>query len=211
MKIKVCGITRLEQLQSLESLSVDYAGLIFYDRSPRFVGKHGLTAKMVGDARLNIKRVGVFVNESEVNVLRAVDQWGLTMVQLHGEESPVFCERISNHVNTIKAFRVNQMEPLSYKINAYEDAVEYFLFDALGQQYGGTGKQFDWNLLINSGIKKPFFLSGGIGPDDALSIANFQSKNEKCFAVDVNSRFEIEPGVKDLELVKKFVDSISKI
>jgi phosphoribosylanthranilate isomerase len=210
MHIKVCGITSVDQLQSLQENGVDYAGFIFYERSPRYLGKHELTAKVIADAGLQIKRIGVFVNEVEEKIIEAVDEWGLTMVQLHGEESPAFCEKISNHVKTIKAFRVNEMESLSYKVSPYQDAVEYFLFDAMGEQYGGTGKQFNWEIIKEAHIQKPFFLSGGIGPDDASSVLNLMDDNPFCHAVDVNSRFEIEPGVKNMVLVRQFVDSIKQ-
>lgn len=210
MHIKVCGITSVDQLQALQEIGVDYAGFIFYERSPRYLGKHKLTAKVIADEGLEIKRIGVFVNEVEEKIIEAVDEWGLTMVQLHGEESPAFCEKISNHVKTIKAFRVNEMESLSYKVSAYQDAVEYFLFDAMGEQYGGTGKQFNWEIIKEAHIQKPFFLSGGIGPDDASSVLNLRNDNPFCHAVDVNSRFEIEPGVKNMVLVRQFVDSIKQ-
>ncbi len=210
MHIKVCGVTSVDQLQALQDIGVDYAGFIFYERSPRYIGKHELTAKVIADASLEIKRIGVFVNEDEEKIIEAVDEWGLTMVQLHGEESPAFCEKISNHVKTIKAFRVNEMESLSYKVSAYQDAVEYFLFDAMGEQYGGTGKQFNWGLIKEGHIQKPFFLSGGIGPDDATPVLNLRNDNPFCYAVDVNSRFEIEPGVKNMNLVRDFVDSIKQ-
>ncbi len=210
MHIKVCGITRIEQLRELERIGVDYAGLIFYERSPRYVGKHNLTPRMVSDAHLTINRIGVFVNETEDKIVEAVDLWELTMVQLHGEESPVFCEKISNHVKTIKAFRVNEMESLSYKVSAYQDSVEYFLFDAMGEQYGGTGKQFNWDLIQDAKLQKPFFLSGGIGKEDASAVLSLRKNNPNCYAVDVNSRFEIEPGLKNMELVQEFVGSIKK-
>lgn len=208
MHIKVCGITSVDQLKSLQEIGVDYAGIIFYERSQRFIGKHQLKPSMISSTGLTINRIGVFVNEVEDKILEAVDLWGLTMVQLHGEESPAFCEKISNHVKTIKAFRVSEMESLSYKVSAYQDAVEYFLFDAMGEQYGGTGKQFNWELIKAADISKPFFLSGGIGPDDASSVLALGASDSFCYAVDVNSRFEIEPGIKNMALVKQFVDRI---
>lgn len=210
MYIKVCGITSVDQLKSLQEIGVDYAGIIFYERSPRFIGKHQLKPSMISTTGLKINRIGVFVNEVEDKILEAVDLWGLTMVQLHGEESPAFCEKISNHVKTIKAFRVSEMESLSYKVSAYQDAVEYFLFDAMGEQYGGTGKRFNWELINAADISKPFFLSGGIGPDDASSVLALGASHSFCYAVDVNSRFEIEPGIKNMALVKQFVDRIKQ-
>lgn len=206
MKLKVCGITKFEQLLSLEQIGVEYAGLIFYDRSPRYIGTHQFESSVIKKSTCNIKKIGVFVNAGENEILRAVDEWRLEMVQLHGEESPIFCERISNYVKTIKAFRVDTIMSLSYEISSYQNSVEFFLFDAMGQKYGGTGNKFNWNILNESNIDKPFFLSGGIGVDDVDSIKAFIQKNENCYAVDVNSKFEIEPGVKNIDAVKTFVD-----
>jgi phosphoribosylanthranilate isomerase len=210
MELKVCGITQLDQLLALQAMGVNYAGLIFYDGSPRFVGAHHLKPSMLKQNDISIKRIGVFVNASEDEILQAVDDWELEMVQLHGEESPVFCEKISNHVKTIKAFRVNEEESLAYKVNPYQNAVEYFLFDAMGKQYGGTGNKFDWKVIAEANIDKPYFLSGGLGPDDVDSIQAFVQTNSNCFAIDVNSRFEFKPGVKNLEIVRNFTESLLK-
>ncbi|MFZ9588571.1 MAG: phosphoribosylanthranilate isomerase [Chitinophagaceae bacterium] len=210
MELKVCGITQLDQLLALQAMGVDYAGLIFYEGSPRFVGAHHFSPSVLKQNDIAIKRIGVFVNASEDEILQAVDDWQLEMVQLHGEESPVFCEKISNHVKTIKAFRVNEEESLAYKVAPYQNAVEYFLFDAMGKQYGGTGNKFDWKVIAEAKIDKPYFLSGGLGPDDVDSIQAFVQTNSNCFAIDVNSRFEVKPGVKNLEIVRNFTESLLK-
>jgi len=210
MKVKVCGITSVEQIKDLQEIGVDYAGFIFYEKSPRYVGAHLLTGEQVKKAGLSINKIGVFVNADEEQIIRIVDEWELDMVQLHGEESPVFCEKISNHVKTIKAFRVNEQELLSYKIIPYQNAVDYFLFDAMGEQYGGTGNQFNWDIIATANISKPFFLSGGIGPNDISSILSFSAKAMNCFAVDVNSKFELQPGKKDMNLVRSFNGSLNK-
>ena len=138
-----------------------------------------------------------------------VDEWGLDMVQLHGEESPVFCENISNHVKTIKAFRVNEQELISYKIEPYLNAVDYFLYDAMGEQYGGTGNQFNWDVIAEANISKPFFLSGGIGPNDAQGIEVLQKTKagKSLTVIDINSQFEMAPGIKNLELIKTFINA----
>ena len=159
MELKVCGITQLEQLLALQEIGVDYAGLIFYGGSPRFIGAHNLDASILNENEVTIKRIGVFVNAKEDEILKAVDDWKLEMVQLHGEESPVFCEKISNHVKTIKAFRVKEEESLAYKVAPYENAVEYYLFDAMGKQYGGTGNKFDWTVIGEANIQKPYFFN----------------------------------------------------
>lgn len=210
MKVKVCGITSIEQINDLQEIGVDYAGFIFYDRSPRFIGSHLLTGDQVKKAGLSIQKIGVFVNADEEQIIRMVDEWGLDMVQLHGEESPVFCEKISNHVKTIKAFRISGQESLSYKIVPYQNAVDYFLFDAMGEQYGGTGNQFNWDIIASANISKPYFLSGGIGPNDISSILSFSANDFNCYAVDVNSKFELQPGRKDMNLVKSFYGSLIK-
>jgi len=210
MELKVCGITQLEQLLALQEIGVNYAGLIFYGGSPRFIGAHSLEASILNENEITIKRIGVFVNAKEDEILKAVDDWKLEMVQLHGEESPVFCEKISNHVKTIKAFRVKEEESLTYKLAPYENAVEYYLFDAMGKQYGGTGNKFDWKVIAEANIQKPYFLSGGLGPDDVADIQVFAQANSNCFAIDVNSRFEVKPGVKNIEIVKTFAERLLK-
>ena len=210
MELKVCGITQLEQLLALQEIGVDYAGLIFYEGSPRFIGAHNLEASILKQNEITIKRIGVFVNAKEDEILKAVQDWKLEMVQLHGEESPVFCEKISNHVKTIKAFRVKEEESLAYKVAPYENAVEYYLFDAMGKQYGGTGNKFDWKVIAEANIQKPYFLSGGLGPDDVADIQAFTQTNSNCFAIDVNSRFEVKPGIKNIEIVKTFAESLLK-
>ena len=126
------------------------------------------------------------------------------MVQLHGDESPKFCEHISNHITTIKAFRIGVGENIEWKIHPYREAADMFLFDTVGVNYGGTGQQFDWTLLEKARIEKPFFLSGGIGAEDAERVVDFAGRKKDFFSVDVNSRFETAPGIKDLPLVEGF-------
>ncbi|MFM1794822.1 MAG: hypothetical protein RL642_1207, partial [Bacteroidota bacterium] len=121
MKIKVCGITSVDQLLSLEQLGVDYAGLIFYERSPRYIARHKFVPSALDATNSKIKKIGVFVNAEEDEIRKVIDDWGLEMVQLHGDESPVFCEKIANHVKTIKAFRVGPDMSLSYKIAPYQN------------------------------------------------------------------------------------------
>lgn len=208
MRIKVCGMTRLEQVRQLDALGVQFAGFIFYAPSPRFVGRHELDPQQLRKERLAINRVGVFVNASAEEVLRTVDEWRLHMVQLHGDESPKYCEQISNHVTTIKAFRIGADENLSWKIHPYRDVCDMFLFDAVGVSYGGNGTQFDWSQLKSQEIRKPFFLSGGIGMDDVQRVQAFADHEHDFFAVDVNSKFETSPGIKDLRLVEAFCKEI---
>jgi phosphoribosylanthranilate isomerase len=203
MNIKVCGITQLKQLQQLEALNIDFAGLIFYKESPRYVGDK-LSKKEIKSADFDLKKVGVFVNPEMIDVLDAIDEYGLDVVQLHGDETPEMCDDLSSEVEVIKAFRIKEGDTdIDAMVKVYDNVCDYYLFDkASDYSIGGTGKQFDWGILKKAKIEKPFFLSGGIGPDDAAKIKSF--RHPDFFGVDINSRFEKEPGVKDMGLVLGF-------
>lgn len=201
-------MTSIAQIRQLEEMGVDFAGLIFYPKSPRYVVKMGLDPSSLKKANLKINRVGVFVNEPEESLLQLVDEWRLDMVQLHGDESPRYCERISNHINTIKAFRINADQHIPYKVYPFEEAADMYLFDTLSKLYGGSGEQFDWELLRMANIRKPYLLSGGIGPDDAGKIREFVAEEKNLFAIDLNSKFESSPGVKNMEILKPFVQEL---
>lgn len=200
-------MTKLAQLRELEEMGVDFAGLIFYPKSPRSVLKSSLNAANLKDEKLKINKVGVFVNEVLDVVLKTVDNWELDVVQLHGDETPRYCEQVSNHVNTVKAFRIGDDTNIPYKVYPYMEAVDLFLFDTLGKQYGGTGEQFDWNLLKKANLQKPYFLSGGIGVEDIGRIQAFAEAERNLFSLDVNSQFELSPGVKDMAKLRDFVAS----
>ena len=207
INIKVCGVTQLKQLQQLEALNVDYAGLIFYKDSPRFMGDK-LSGKEIKDADFDLKKVGVFVNPSYSELLDAIDDYGLDIVQLHGNETPEMCQDLSESVEVIKAFRIEDASAdIDKMVEPYDAVCDYYLFDTarLKESFGGTGKQFDWSILNKAKIEKPFFLSGGIGPDDAAKIKAF--KHPDFFAIDVNSKFETEPGVKDMAALLKFLQA----
>jgi phosphoribosylanthranilate isomerase len=204
MNIKVCGITELKQLQQLDAMDIDFAGLNFYKESPRYVVDK-ISSGEIRDADFDIKKVGVFVNETIYKIMTTVEEYDLDIVQLHGDETPAFCRQLSEKTEVIKTFRVNEDEKdIPELIKKYDDACDYYLFDTGGQKerLGGTGVQFDWNLLSNSKIEKPFFLAGGIGLLDVAKIKTFDHPD--LFAVDINSKFEISPGVKDLDMVKMF-------
>lgn len=203
MNIKVCGITTMKQLQQLDGLAVDFAGLIFYKDSPRYMGEK-LSGKELKNADFDLKKVGVFVNPEMIEVLDAIDEYGLDAVQLHGEEGPEMCEDLGSEVEVIKAFRVTDGVDIDKLVAKYDAACDYYLFDngGLKESFGGTGKQFDWSILTKAKIEKPFFLSGGISPEDAVKIKGF--KHPDFFGVDINSQFEKSPGVKDMGLVLQF-------
>ncbi len=203
MNIKVCGITEMKQLQQLDGLDIDFAGLIFYKESPRYVGDK-ISKTELKKADFDLKKVGVFVNPEMIDVLDAIDEYGLDAVQLHGDESPEMCEDLSSEVEVIKAFRVSDGTDIDKMVAPYDAVCDYYLFDTGGlkESFGGTGKQFDWSILTKAKIEKPFFLSGGIGPDDAPKVKAF--KHPDFFGVDINSLFEKEPGVKDMSKVLHF-------
>lgn len=203
MNIKVCGITEMKQLQQLDGLDIDFAGLIFYKESPRYIGNK-LSGKELKKADLDIKKVGVFVNPEMIEVLDAIDEYGLEVVQLHGDESPEMCADLSSEVEVIKAFRIADDTGIDKTVAPYDAVCDYYLFDTGGlkESFGGTGKQFDWNILTKAKIEKPFFLSGGISVEDAAKVKAF--KHPDIFGVDINSHFETAPGLKDMSKVLQF-------
>jgi phosphoribosylanthranilate isomerase len=203
MNIKVCGITQLKQLQELDEMGIEFVGLNFYSGSPRYAaGK--ISGEDMRDGDFDIRKVGVFVNEALIKVMKTAEEYGLDIVQLHGDETPEYCKRLSEEIEVIKTFRINDEINIKALVEKFDDACDYYLFDTGGQTetLGGSGKQFDWNILSNAKIEKPFFLAGGIGLQDVVKVKMFDHPD--LFAVDINSKFEIEPGVKDLDLVKMF-------
>jgi len=211
MNIKVCGITSLKQLKQLDGLNIDYAGLIFYKDSPRYIGDK-LSKEEVKNADFDIKKVGVFINPEMIDVLDAIDEYGLDAVQLHGDESPEMCEDLSSEVEVIKAFRIGNTKDINIDemVEPYDAVCDFYLFDTAAKngELGGTGQQFDWSVLSKSRIEKPFFLSGGIGLEDAPKLKKF--KHSDFYAVDINSKFEKEPGVKDMALILQFLQALKK-
>lgn len=208
MRVKVCGITQVKQALQIKEAGADFEGFIFYPPSARYVYK-SMSAAQIKKLR-SINKVGVFVNADADTVLRTVDECGLYLVQLHGDESPRYCEKISDYVTVVKAFRVQPGDNIAWKIKDYYDVTDMYLFDTEGASFGGTGKKFDWQLLKNVNIDKPFFLSGGISPDDVDSIKAFmqQPSAKNLFAIDINSRFEVAPGKKDVDKVSAFINSM---
>lgn len=211
MRVKVCGMTDLEQVKQLDVLGADFAGFIFYPKSTRYVVRH-LSGEQLRKAKLRLGKVGVFVNASYDEVMRQVDSYGLDMVQLHGDETPRFCEQLSNYISVIKVFRLGENDPIDWLIRPYQDSCDMFLFDTEGAGYGGTGKKFNWDHLKQARIDKLFFLSGGIEPDDVEKLKLFANETvaRKLFSIDINSKFELSPGVKDLKKVKAMIDGLKQ-
>jgi phosphoribosylanthranilate isomerase len=218
MKIKVCGMTNIEQMHQLGEMGVEFAGMIFYPKSPRYVFKFGLTGADVKKAKIKSYKVGVFVNASKDEIVKRVNDFGLDMVQLHGHETPYECSQIADYVHVVKAFRFGDNDHVQWMIKDFYDSADMFLFDTgvtapkncAEVQYGGTGRKFDWSRLKGLNIGKAFFLSGGIEPSDAQLVKDFMQDPvaKDLFVVDINSRFESVPGVKDINKVKQFIDEL---
>ncbi len=212
MKLKVCGLTKLNQIQELISLNVDFLGFIFYEKSPRFVLNH---LKLEEISKINHqKKVGVFVNETLEKIVEISKKANLNFIQLHGDEDEEFVkrlrQRLSEKVNIIKVIRVGNHKTIELQnvINYHSSFINYFLFDTDSKVFGGTGKTFDWNILNEIEITKPYFLSGGISLENLHQLSTI---NQQPIALDINSKFEFEPGIKDPEKIKTFTQIVKKI
>jgi phosphoribosylanthranilate isomerase len=217
MRYKVCGMTRIEQMHRLNELGVQFIGFIFYPGSPRYVFKHGLTGSDIRKAKLSSYKIGVFVNASHDEIMKQVDDFGLDMVQLHGHETPFFCDKISSYIQVIRAFRFAEGDHVEWMVKDFYDCTDMFMLDTgitlkqEGERFKGRGRMFNWNRLRGLNVNKPFFLSGGIEPTDVQSVKEFllQPTAKDLFAIDINSRFETAPGIKDMEKIKRFMDAIN--
>jgi phosphoribosylanthranilate isomerase len=209
MRVKVCGMTELDQVNQLDAMGVDFVGFIFYQKSSRYVVRH-ITGEQLKKARLRLGKVGVFVNATYDEVMKQVDNYGLDMIQLHGDETPRFCEQLANYITVIKVFRLGENDPIDWLIRPYQESCDMFLFDTEGVGYGGTGKKFNWDQLKQARIEKLFFLSGGIEPGDVEKLKVFEKDPvaRKMFSIDINSKFELSAGVKDLKKVKAMIDGL---
>jgi phosphoribosylanthranilate isomerase len=205
IKVKVCGMYDPFNVKELAEAKPDFIGFIFYPGSSRYVGKEpGMT--LFNCVPQGIKRVGVFFNEANPTILDLSLRNGLEMIQLHGNESPVSCFRLkSSGLTIIKTFNISN--DFSFElVKQYAPACDFFLFDTKSKIPGGSGKKFNWGKLDEYSLEKPFFLSGGIGPEDLDVIKSIE--NRGFFAVDINSCFETSPGIKDVRLVRTFINEI---
>ncbi|MEI9912827.1 MAG: phosphoribosylanthranilate isomerase [Bacteroidota bacterium] len=150
MRIKVCGMTLPEQVMALDEMGVDLAGFIFYPKSPRYIGNK-ISAEKMKQIKGKIAKVGVFVNMPYDDLMKTVEDYRLDMVQLHGDETPVFCEKVSNYVTVVKAFRLSDNDPIEWMVKPFHDYSDMYMFDTLGAGYGGTGKKFDWGSVEEGG------------------------------------------------------------
>ena len=205
LQIKVCGLTQQSQIQELISMNVDFLGFIFYEKSPRYV-LHHLSLKEIAEIP-HFGKVGVFVNESIKAIVEITTESQLDIIQLHGNENEKFIlqlkQILGNNIKIIKVIRIGNQsfDELQKTINQQPSTVNYLLFDTDSKAFGGTGKTFDWQILNEIEISKPYFLSGGISLENIHQLSTI---NQQPIALDINSKFEIEPGSKDLEKIKIF-------
>ena len=206
VKLKICGMKFPENIQEIALLEPDFLGFIFYEGSVR-----NYTENTIVSVPNSIHKVGVFVNEKSINIIKNIQKHDLNMIQLHGNETESYCLELINQLNhnqlntkIIKAFSVDESFDFSI-LNKYQ-IVDYFLFDTKGKLPGGNGTKFNWQILENYKLEKPYFLSGGIGLEDVESIQEFLKTpaSKYCFALDVNSQFEIEAGLKNKEKLQQF-------
>jgi phosphoribosylanthranilate isomerase len=207
MKVKVCGMREPENIKAVSGTKPDYLGFIFYGGSKRAADPDQIRA-IQHTIPEGIKRVGVFVNEDINRIIDISTDLHLAYAQLHGNESPEYCKMLhAEGILSIKALQIS--EDFNFEtLEEYRD-VEYFLFDTPSAQFGGTGRSFAWEVLRDYNGSKPYFLSGGIGPD-AVPRINALELEHMPFAIDINSRFEISPGLKDVENVSQFIRSIRR-
>lgn len=201
MITKVCGMTQGDNIRAVEELGVDWLGFIFYLCSPRHV------TQMPDYMPQKAKRVGVFVNAPLEEIRSHILEYGLHLVQLHGDESPAFCTEVQSlGVGVIKAFSISGTEDIKATL-AYEGSCNYYLFDTKTKHLrGGSGARFNWQLLDDYRGTTPFLLSGGIGPESLSALRSF--KHPLCVGIDLNSRFESSPGVKAIYLLKSFINNL---
>lgn len=199
MKLKVCGMRESQNIRELLMLNPDYMGFIFYEKSPRNVGEV-LDESLLKSFPQSVQKVGVFVNASLDFVKDKVTKYALDLVQLHGDESPAYvADLFAVGIRVMKVFSVGN--EFDFKQSGqYNPFVEYFLFDTKGKARGGNGEVFNWELLKDYDQEVPFFLSGGIDLDNMSDLKSLEGMN--IHAIDVNSKFELEPGLKDIEMVR---------
>ena len=187
-----------QNIRDVEALGIDWIGMIFWPKSKRYV------AEVPSYLPEHLKKVGVFVDSTLDDILQHISDYQLDIIQLHGQESPDFAKALKPHT-IIKAFNIEKADDL-LQTEKYKGIADYFLFDTKGKMVGGNGQKFDWSVLTAYQGKTPFLLSGGIGPEDAESVRSFH--HPKCIGIDLNSRFESEPGFKDINQLKTFINKL---
>ena len=207
MKLKICGMKYPENMLEVGALLPDYMGFIFWEKSARYFDG------ILPELPKSVKKVGVFVNATLEEILSKIEKYDLQAIQLHGEESAEFCEilkkNIPNLIDVIKVFPI--LNTFDFAIlNSYENVCDFFLFDTKGKLPGGNGMTFDWEILKKYPSTKPFFLSGGIGLEEMDAVNEILKTNLPVYAIDVNSKFEIEPGLKNTQLCNDAIHRVQK-
>lgn len=203
LKVKVCGINHLSNGRSIDQLNPDFTGHIFYPKSIRNVSRPFFI-----DNNREIKRVAVVVNVTVPFIKELLNEYPFDFIQLHGNENPDFCKQIKElGVAVIKSFLIDQS--FDFKLlTIYEAYCDFFLFDAKGKDNGGNGIHFDWRLLKRNASQKKYFISGGIAEEDLQAIHSLLKNDDRCFGIDINSKFEYKPGIKDIDKIERFIKNM---
>ncbi|MCM1077287.1 MAG: phosphoribosylanthranilate isomerase [Bacteroides sp.] len=201
LEVKICGMTSPVNIREVIGLQPDYLGLIFHQPSPR--NAFGLSPEMLDSVRRDMKFVGVFVDRPQDEIISTADIYRLHAIQLHGQESPEVCRRLRGHGFEVwKAIGIEDRGDLE-RMGEYVGAVDRFVLDKKSRQHGGTGRKFDWQLLNDYALPTDFMLGGGVGPDDIETIATLN--HPRLLGLDLNSRFEVSPGIKSTSSLEKFL------
>lgn len=198
MNIKVCGLKYPDNIEAVVNLGPDYVGFILYDRTPRFVSD--IPVDVINNLPASIYKTAVFVNEDKEKIDKLINEYKFDAIQLHGNESPEFAAAFKGRIQVIKAFGLDNEFDFSL-LNDYVNKVDYFLFDTKTDIHGGSGKTFNWSVLDKYHLNIPFFLSGGLSLDNLEQVAKIT--HPQFYGVDLNSRFETAPGIKDIEKLKQ--------
>ncbi len=209
MKLKICGMKYPENILEVSELLPDYMGFIFWEKSSRFFDGS------MPDLPKSIQKVGVFVDATLDEIILKIKKYNLNLIQLHGKESVSFCLYLKTEIKNLKQNQIEIIKVFSILddfdfniLKDYETVCNYFLFDTKGKLPGGNGTVFDWDVLKKYPSKKPFFLSGGIGIEEIASVKQLLKTNLPIHSIDINSKFEIEPGLKNIQLLKDFKKNI---
>ena len=206
MKIKICGLREAENIKAIAALEPDYMGFIFYSKSPRFVDD--INKDILDEIPSHINKTAVFVDESAKRISALIEKYNFDFIQLHGKETPAFCKSLKDQAIVIKAFGINKDFDFS-QLSTYRNKVDLFLFDTKTDIHGGSGKPFDWGILDKYKMDIPFFLSGGLSLDNLEEVKKIN--HPQFYGVDLNSRFETEPGIKNIEQLQQAFAMLKQI
>ncbi|MGZ3872258.1 MAG: phosphoribosylanthranilate isomerase [Mucilaginibacter sp.] len=205
MKIKVCGLRDPENIKAVAALNPDFMGFIFYRPSPRFVNE--LQAAALDEIPASVYKTGVFVNEEEDTINELINRYSFDAVQLHGNESPDLCASLQKKAKVIRAFGIHPGFDFD-QLRQFENKVDFFLFDTKTDSHGGSGNTFDWSILNKYQLATPFFLSGGLSPANIGEINSLA--HPQFYGVDLNSNFELSPGLKDIKKLEEAFNTIKQ-